>query len=106
MPEGRDRLGFQHWRGYNFHADYFNGHVNADGWRLQRWEGYETDALSRYAMDFIDEVSGDAPFCVFVSPRPLNKLIDGHLAGVSGPEGHARIARAGAERRPWFRAMH
>jgi hypothetical protein len=22
VPEGRDRLGFQHWRGYNFHTDY------------------------------------------------------------------------------------
>ncbi|MYB00812.1 sulfatase-like hydrolase/transferase, partial [Candidatus Poribacteria bacterium] len=28
VPEGRDRLGFQHWRGYNFHTDYFNGTVN------------------------------------------------------------------------------
>ena len=36
VPEGRDRLGFQHWRGYNFHTNYFNGSVNLDGWRYER----------------------------------------------------------------------
>ena len=30
VPEGRDRLGFEYWRGYNFHTDYFNGWVNLD----------------------------------------------------------------------------
>lgn len=68
VPEGRDRLGFQHWRGYNFHADYFNGSVNLDGWRYERWKGYETKALNRYAMEFMDDV-GDEPFCLFVSPH-------------------------------------
>jgi arylsulfatase A-like enzyme len=68
VPEGRDRLGFQYWRGYNFHTDYFDGTVNRDDWRYEHWEGYETDALARYAMEFMDEV-GDEPFCVFVSPH-------------------------------------
>jgi hypothetical protein len=53
--EGRDRLGFQHWRGYNFHTDYFNGTVNLDNWRNERWEGYEIDALNRYAFQFFDK---------------------------------------------------
>ena len=57
FPEGRDRLGFQHWRGYNFHTDYFNGTVNLDkDWRNERWEGYETDALNRYAFQFMDDM--------------------------------------------------
>ena len=68
VPEGRDRLGFQHWRGYNFHSDYFNGTVNVGDWRNERWEGYETDALNRYAFEFLDGV-GDEPFCLFVSPH-------------------------------------
>jgi len=68
VPEGRDRLGFQHWRGYNFHADYFNGSVNLDDWRVERWEGYETQALNRYAFEFLDSV-GDDPFCLFLSPH-------------------------------------
>jgi arylsulfatase A-like enzyme len=68
VPEGRDRLGFQYWRGYNFHTDYFDGTVNRDDWHYEHWEGYETDALARYAMEFMDEV-GDEPFCLFVSPH-------------------------------------
>lgn len=68
VPEGRDRLGFQHWRGYNFHTDYFGGSVNLDGWRCERWKGYETNALNRYAMEFMDSVADD-PFCLFISPH-------------------------------------
>ena len=68
VPEGRDRLGFQHWRGYNFHMDYFNGSVNLDDWRIERWEGYETEALNRYTMEYIDD-AGEEPFCLFVSPH-------------------------------------
>lgn len=68
VPEGRDRLGFQHWRGYNFHMNYFNGSVNLDDWHIERWQGYETEALNRYAMEYIDD-AGDEPFCLFVSPH-------------------------------------
>ena len=67
VPEGRDRLGFQHWRGYNFHTDYFGGTVNLDDWRNEKWEGYETDALNRYAFQFMDDVDDDTPFCLFIS---------------------------------------
>ena len=69
VPEGRDRLGFQHWRGYNFHTDYFNGTVNLDDWRNETWDGYETDALNRYAFQFMDSVENDNPFCLFISPH-------------------------------------
>ena len=68
VPEGRDRLGFQFWRGYNFHCQYFNGWVNVDDWRNERWDGYETDALCRYAFDFMDGL-GDEAFCLFLSPH-------------------------------------
>ena len=68
VPEGRDRLGFDYWRGYNFHCRYFQGWVNRGDWRNETWEGYETDALARYAAEFLDSV-GDEPFCLFVSPH-------------------------------------
>ncbi|MDP6042109.1 MAG: sulfatase [Candidatus Latescibacteria bacterium] len=68
VPEGRDRLGFQHWRGYNFHTDYFNGSVNLDDWHIERWNDYETYALNRHAFAFLDQVGND-PFCLFVSPH-------------------------------------
>ena len=69
VPEGRDRLGFQHWRGYNFHTDYFNGTVNLDDWRNEKWDGYETDALNKYAFQFMDHQNEDTPFCLFISPH-------------------------------------
>ena len=68
VPEGRDRLGFQHWRAYNFHTDYYDGFVNLDDWRTERWEGYETRALNRYAFEFLDNLA-EEPFCMFVSPH-------------------------------------
>ncbi len=68
VPEGRDRLGFDHWRGYNFHMDYFGGTVNSGDWRAEAWDGYETDALSRYATEFMSQPSDD-PFCLFISPH-------------------------------------
>ena len=68
VPEGRDRLGFEYWRGYNFHCHYFNGWVNKGDWRNERWEGYETEAMNRYAFEFLDDV-GEEPFCLFLSPH-------------------------------------
>lgn len=69
VPEGRDRLGFDYWRGYNFHMDYFNGSVNLDDWDCENWDGYETDALNQYAVKFIEQADSDKPFCLFVSPH-------------------------------------
>ena len=68
VPEGRDRLGFQYWRGYNFHTDYVDGWVNCDHWHVERWEGYETEALAEYCSEFTEEARGE-PFCLFLSPH-------------------------------------
>jgi len=68
VPPGRDRLGFDYWRGYNFHMQYFDGYVNRGDWRNEQWEGYETEALNRYAFEFIEDVA-EEPFCLFLSPH-------------------------------------
>lgn len=68
VPEGRDRLGFQFWRGYNMHMVYFSGFVNKGDWNYERWEGYETRALNRYGFEFMNS-AGDDPFCLFLSPH-------------------------------------
>ena len=69
VPEGRDRLGFQYWRAYNQHMVYFNGFVQSGNWSYERWEGYETDGLLKYGIEFMDGVEDD-PFCLFISPHP------------------------------------
>jgi arylsulfatase A-like enzyme len=68
VPEGRDRLGFHYWRGYNQHMDYFNGMVHGDDLNFERWDGYETDGLLNYGKEFID-TAGEDPFCLFLSPH-------------------------------------
>lgn len=68
VPEGRDRLGFQYWRAYNQHMVYFNGFVHGDDWTYERWEGYETEGLLNYGLEFMDSVEDD-PFLLFLSPH-------------------------------------
>lgn len=68
VPKGRDRLGFEFWRAYNMHMVYFNGYINGDDWNYEKWEGYETSALNRYAFEFMEN-AGDEPFCLFLSPH-------------------------------------
>ncbi len=69
VPEGRDRLGFQYWRAYNQHMVYFDGFVHKDDWDYERWDGYETDGLLNYGVEFMD-AAGDDPFLLFLSPHP------------------------------------
>lgn len=69
IPESRDRLGFQYWKGYNQHMVYFNGYVNGEDWSAERWEGYEPFGLNKFAFEFIEE-NKDKPFCLFISPQP------------------------------------
>jgi len=77
IPPGRDRFGFDHWRGYNFHWQYFNGWVNEDNWSNKRWgNDYETDALFEYSREFIAQESDD-PFCLFISPHQPHDTLPG-----------------------------
>jgi len=77
IPPGRDGFGFDHWRGYNFHWQYFNGWVNEDNWSNKRWgNDYETDALFEYSREFIAQESDD-PFCLFISPHQPHDTLPG-----------------------------
>jgi arylsulfatase A-like enzyme len=68
VPEGRDRLGFDYWRGYNYHTTYFDGPIATNQWHYERWQGYETEGLLHYVSEFLDS-SKDSPFCLFISPH-------------------------------------
>lgn len=70
VPAGRDRLGFQFWRAYNMHMNYFDGFVQLgeEDWAYEQWDDYETLALNRYAFAFMDDVK-DAPFALVLSPH-------------------------------------
>ena len=68
IPEGRDRLGFEYFRAYNYRTRYFDGWVCLDDWRVEQWQGYETDGLCKYAFEFLQR-DDHRPFCLFVSPH-------------------------------------
>ena len=54
IPDGRDRLGFEYFRAYNYHTQYFDGQLCLDGGGHERWEAYETDGLLRYVDEFLE----------------------------------------------------
>jgi arylsulfatase A-like enzyme len=68
IPEGRARLGWQYWRAYNCHADFWNGHVNGHDWETLRWKGYETDGLLDFAREFVAQDDG-RPWLMTVAPH-------------------------------------
>jgi arylsulfatase A-like enzyme len=79
VPEGRDRMGFDYWRGYNFHTKYFNGWVNVEDWRNEAWDGHETQGLLGHAAAFMDQPDS-RPFCLFVSPHQPYPTTQGPFA--------------------------
>ena len=56
IPDGRDRLGFDYFRAYNYHTQFFDGPLCLDGGRHERWRGYETTGLLQYVDEFLDAV--------------------------------------------------
>jgi arylsulfatase A-like enzyme len=68
IPEGRARLGWDFWRAYNCHADFWDGHVNGEDWDTLRWKGYETVGLMDYVRQFMDGNDG-RPWLLTVAPH-------------------------------------
>jgi arylsulfatase A-like enzyme len=68
VPEGRARLGWQYWRAYNCHTDYWQGQVNGDDWDTIPWRGYETDGLLDFARAFVQQ-DDQRPWLLTVSPH-------------------------------------
>ena len=80
IPEGRSRLGFDYWRAYNCHTEYFDGHVNTEDWHTEAWEGYETEGLLKYMKEFI-EANQETPFLCVLSPHQPH-----HTGGKHAPD--------------------
>ena len=70
IPDGRDRLGFDYFRAYNYHTQFFDGPLCLDDGRHERWRGYETTGLLQYVDEFLDAATEQRePFCLFVAPH-------------------------------------
>ena len=68
VPEGRARLGWEYWRAYNCHVDFWEGHLNKEDWRTEQWQGYETEGLLHYTNEFLDQ-DDDKPWLLCLAPH-------------------------------------
>ncbi len=71
VPPGAARLGFVDWAAYNFHADFAAAPYYRDTQEQQVMDGFETDALTTMAIDYMEEArqAGD-PFFLMLAPHP------------------------------------
>ena len=65
------RPGFDRWVSFVGQGAYFDPDMNIDG-QLVRDEGYITDILGDYAIDFIAAAPPDAPFIAFISHKAVH----------------------------------
>ncbi|MBN2308947.1 MAG: sulfatase-like hydrolase/transferase, partial [Candidatus Hydrogenedentes bacterium] len=63
-PVAEPRPGFDYWLSFRGQGQYLNPELNENG-RAFRAEGYMTDLLTRYAVDWIEQPR-DKPFCLLL----------------------------------------
>ena len=73
MGEDADdpREGFDHWVSFRGQGVYYNPTLNVDGERLQR-DGYISDILTEYALNWLDAQSDDDPFFMVLSHKAVH----------------------------------
>lgn len=84
VPPGPARLGFEDWAAYNFHVDFLAAPYYEDEPVKRIMEGYESDALTDMAIDYMEEArAAEEPFFVMVAPHPphppFDRLPEGYL---------------------------
>ncbi|MBI1176897.1 sulfatase-like hydrolase/transferase [bacterium] len=71
VPPGPERLGFEFWAAYNFHADFRHAQYYRDKPEKLIMDGYETDAEFNMGMEFMREHQKDhQPFFLMITPHP------------------------------------
>jgi arylsulfatase A-like enzyme len=68
-PPGPQRLGYQHWQAYNFHMSFKRAFYYQDTPQRLIMDGYETDAETNMAIDFMKRAK-NKPFFLVVAPHP------------------------------------
>lgn len=71
------RKGFDFWRALECTHDYNNSIYYMENGEKRRWEGYEPEAQTREAVDFIrGHAAGESPFALFLSWGPPHDPYD------------------------------
>ncbi len=69
--DDRPRPGFDRWVSFRGQGSYTDPVLNVDGERVER-EGYTTDILTDYAVDFLRQQDGDAPFFLHLAHKAVH----------------------------------
>lgn len=65
------RPGFDYWVSFQGQGVYYNPTLNVDGERIER-EGYTTDLLTDYALDFLEAQDDENPFFLVLSHKAVH----------------------------------
>lgn len=97
VAPGPPRLGYDHWEAYNFHCRFRKAFYYRDTSRRLIMDGYETDAETNMAMEFMRQCQkSGSPFFLMVAPHPPHPPWNANLC----PEGYLPQIRKDLEWRP------
>ena len=67
---GPRRQGFDYWMGANFEHNYDRSHFTDNEGKVKVWEGWDAEAQTSHAIDYLRNRDGNRPFCLFLSWGP------------------------------------
>ena len=67
----RPRKGFDYWCSFSGQGNYNGNDLNING-KVIRNDGYITDELNKYALEFVDR-NADKPFCLYLSHKAVHQ---------------------------------
>ena len=65
------RKGFDHWVSFRGQGQYFDPTFNVNGTEVER-EGYITDLITEYALDWLNTRKSDKPFFLYISHKAVH----------------------------------
>ena len=65
------RKGFDYWCSFSGQGNYYGNDLNING-EVVRNDGYITDELNKYALEFIEK-NADKPFCLYLSHKAVHQ---------------------------------
>jgi arylsulfatase A-like enzyme len=70
VPPGPRRQGFQYWMGANFEHNYDRSHFTDNEGNVRVWDGYDAEAQTTHAIEYLEGRDRTKPFCLFLSWGP------------------------------------
>lgn len=70
VPPGPRRQGFQYWMGANFEHNYDRSHFTDNEGNIRVWDGYDVEAQTTHAIEYLEKRDPAKPICLFLSWGP------------------------------------